>query len=43
MDLVISLCRPVMVMAQGQLLISGDAAAVLRDARVVEAYLGDAA
>ncbi len=43
MDLVISLCRPVMVMAQGQLLISGDAAAVLRDPRVVEAYLGDAA
>jgi len=43
MDLVISLCRPVMVMAQGQLLMSGDAASVLRDARVVEAYLGDAA
>ena len=43
MDLVISLCRPVMVMAQGQLLISGDAASVLRNARVVEAYLGDAA
>ena len=43
MDLVISLCQPVMVMAQGQLLMSGDAAAVLRDARVVEAYLGNAA
>jgi branched-chain amino acid transport system ATP-binding protein len=43
MDLVISLCRPVMVMAQGQLLTSGDAAEVLRDARVVEAYLGTAA
>jgi branched-chain amino acid transport system ATP-binding protein len=43
MDLVISLCRPVMVMAQGQLLTSGDAASVLRDARVVEAYLGTAA
>jgi branched-chain amino acid transport system ATP-binding protein len=40
MDLVISLCRPVMVMAQGQLLTSGDAAQVLRDPRVVEAYLG---
>jgi branched-chain amino acid transport system ATP-binding protein len=43
MDVVISLCRPVMVMAQGQLLISGDAASVLRDERVVEAYLGTAA
>ena len=43
MDLVMSLCRPVMVMAQGRLLLSGDAATVLRDPRVVEAYLGDAA
>ena len=43
MDLVMSLCRPVMVMAQGRLLMSGDADAVLRDARVVEAYLGDTA
>jgi branched-chain amino acid transport system ATP-binding protein len=43
MDLVMSLCNPVMVMAQGRLLVSGDAATVLRDPRVVEAYLGDAA
>ena len=43
MDLVMSLCRPVMVMAQGRLLVSGDAATVLRDPRVIEAYLGDAA
>ncbi|WP_425261009.1 ABC transporter ATP-binding protein [Rubrivivax sp. RP6-9] len=43
MDLVMTLCRPVMVMAQGRLLLSGDAATVLRDPRVVEAYLGDAA
>lgn len=43
MDLVASLCRPVMVMAQGQLLTQGDAEAVLRDPRVVEAYLGEAA
>jgi branched-chain amino acid transport system ATP-binding protein len=43
MDLVISLCRPVMVMAQGRLLTSGSAAAVLSDPRVVEAYLGRAA
>ncbi len=43
MDLVASLCRPVMVMAQGELLTSGDADTVLADRRVVEAYLGDAA
>ena len=43
MDLVASLCRPVMVMAQGELLTSGDASTVLTDPRVVEAYLGDAA
>jgi branched-chain amino acid transport system ATP-binding protein len=43
MDLVMSLCNPVMVMAQGKLLVSGEPTAVLRDARVVEAYLGDAA
>jgi len=43
MDLVMSLCSPVMVMAQGRLLVSGAPAKVLRDPRVVEAYLGDAA
>ena len=42
MDLVMTLCRPVMVMAQGRLLMTGNAAQVLRDPRVVEAYLGDA-
>lgn len=42
MDLVASLCHPVMVMAQGELLVSGDAQSVLADPRVVEAYLGDA-
>ena len=41
MDLVMTLCNPVMVMAQGRLLVSGDAASVLRDPRVVEAYLGE--
>ena len=41
MDLVASLCEPVMVMAQGRLLTSGHAQDVLRDPRVVEAYLGD--
>jgi branched-chain amino acid transport system ATP-binding protein len=43
MDLVASLCNPVMVMAQGRLLMSGDAEAVLNDPRVIEAYLGNAA
>jgi branched-chain amino acid transport system ATP-binding protein len=43
MDLVASICRPVMVMAQGRLLMSGDASAVLSDPRVIEAYLGTAA
>jgi branched-chain amino acid transport system ATP-binding protein len=41
MDLVASLCRPVLVMAQGRLLTQGEPDAVLRDPRVVEAYLGD--
>jgi branched-chain amino acid transport system ATP-binding protein len=40
MDLVASLCNPVMVMAEGRLLLSGVADEVLSDARVVEAYLG---
>lgn len=43
MDLVASLCNPVMVMAQGQMLVSGAADAVLGDPRVIEAYLGTAA
>jgi branched-chain amino acid transport system ATP-binding protein len=43
MDLIASLCSPVMVMAQGELLTTGDAQTVLSDPRVVEAYLGDAA
>jgi branched-chain amino acid transport system ATP-binding protein len=42
MDLVMSLCRPVMVMAQGRLLTSGPAEEVSRDPRVIEAYLGGA-
>jgi branched-chain amino acid transport system ATP-binding protein len=40
MDLVATLCNPVMVMAQGRMLAQGPADAVLRDERVVQAYLG---
>jgi branched-chain amino acid transport system ATP-binding protein len=40
MELVSRLCHPVMVMAQGQMLAQGDAATVLNDPLVVEAYLG---
>ncbi len=42
MDLVTTLCNPVMVMAEGRLLTQGAPAEVLADPRVVEAYLGDA-
>ena len=41
MDLVATLCNPVMVMAQGRMLAQGPAQNVLRDERVVQAYLGD--
>lgn len=43
MDVVASLCQPVMVMAQGRMLVSGRADSVLQDPRVVEAYLGSPA
>jgi branched-chain amino acid transport system ATP-binding protein len=43
MDLVMTLCNPVMVMAQGRLLVSGEPGSVLSDPRVIEAYLGEAA
>jgi branched-chain amino acid transport system ATP-binding protein len=43
MDLVMSLCRPVLVMAGGRLLMQGSAEEVRADARVIEAYLGGAA
>jgi branched-chain amino acid transport system ATP-binding protein len=42
MDLVMSLCRPIMVMAQGKLLTTGTAEAVSRNPQVIEAYLGGA-
>jgi branched-chain amino acid transport system ATP-binding protein len=40
MDLVMKLCRPILVMANGRLLMQGEAAEVRRDPRVLEAYLG---
>jgi branched-chain amino acid transport system ATP-binding protein len=40
MDLVMTLCRPVMVLAAGRLLVEGPPEEVRRDPRVVEAYLG---
>jgi branched-chain amino acid transport system ATP-binding protein len=43
MDLVMRLCDPILVMAQGRLLMSGAAAAVRADARVIDAYLGGSA
>lgn len=41
MDLVMRLCRPVVVMAQGRILAHGDPDAVRRDPKVLDAYLGD--
>ncbi len=43
MDLVMNLCRPVVVMAAGKLLMEGEPETVRRDPRVLEAYLGSAA
>jgi len=43
MDLIARLCRHVFVMAGGRLLTEGTPAAVVRDARVIEAHLGGAA
>jgi len=40
MDLVMSLCDPIMVMSQGSLLMTGSARAVRDDPKVIEAYLG---
>ena len=40
-DLVMTVCRPVVVMAQGKLIYHGDAAGVRKDRRVLDAYLGD--
>ena len=40
MDLVMNLCRPVIVMAAGKLLMEGEPRAVQSDPRVLDAYLG---
>ena len=40
MDLIAALCNPVLVMAQGKLLMEGSPDEVRSDPRVLEAYLG---
>jgi len=40
-DLVMTVCRPIVVMAQGKLIYHGEAAGVRKDQRVLDAYLGD--
>ena len=41
MDLVMGICDPILVMAQGKLILEGDADTVRGDPRVIDAYLGD--
>jgi ABC-type branched-subunit amino acid transport system ATPase component len=41
MDLVMSVCDPIVVMAQGKVIYRGNAAGVRGDPRVLDAYLGD--
>ena len=40
MDLIVELCDPVIVMAQGRTLVEGPFAEIRRDPRVLDAYLG---
>ena len=41
MDMVMQLCDPVIVMAQGRVVMQGAPEAVRTDPRVIDAYLGD--
>jgi len=43
LDVIMELCRPILVMAGGRLLLEGDADDVRSDPRVIEAYLGSEA
>ena len=43
MDLVMQLCRPIVVMAQGRIIFEGEPDGVRGDPRVLDAYLGDVA
>jgi branched-chain amino acid transport system ATP-binding protein len=41
MELVMGICRSILVMAQGKLIAEGDADAIRSNVRVIDAYLGD--
>jgi branched-chain amino acid transport system ATP-binding protein len=40
LDLVMSICHPIVVMARGRVIYEGDAAGVRTDPQVLDAYLG---
>ncbi|MBL8655308.1 MAG: ABC transporter ATP-binding protein, partial [Alphaproteobacteria bacterium] len=41
MDMVMRICGSIVVMAQGRLIFSGTPQEVVREQRVIDAYLGD--
>ena len=41
MDMVMRICRHIVVMAQGKVIFDGEPAGVMKDQRIVDAYLGD--
>jgi ABC-type branched-subunit amino acid transport system ATPase component len=43
MDMIMRICRPIIVMAQGRVIFEGDPDGVRADGRVLDAYLGDVA
>ena len=43
MDMVMRLCRPIIVLAQGKVIFQGEPDALRRDPRVLDAYLGEVA